>query len=375
MNPQYFPQGVAEEEFFCNRENERQLIKNSVASHEHLVLVAPRRYGKTSLIAKVLRENSFIGISIDLFFVLNQSEVTKIIADAVSQLINKMLPKSTTVAKKIVDTLAKLNPKISFNFLGNRLEINLKQHAEKNISELLIMLDQFAIKSQTQCVIAFDEFQQIGDLKENHAIEASIRHAVERSKAITYIFCGSNRHLLNEMFSDKTRPLYHLCDLMTLNRIHADSYRNFLNELSTEKWGESLTDEVINEIINITECHPYYVNTLCRRLWRNEHPPQIANILTTWEDYIEQQSSWIINDFSRLTLTQRKLLTALALFPTIEPHSDIFSTFAKITVSTIQKTLQTLQKLDLIYKDHNNYYQVLDPAIKYFLRQHVSNSD
>ncbi len=69
MNQQYFPQGVAEEEFFCNREKERQLIKSSIASHEHLVLVATRRYGKTSLIAKVLRENRFIGISIDLFFV------------------------------------------------------------------------------------------------------------------------------------------------------------------------------------------------------------------------------------------------------------------------------------------------------------------
>ncbi len=282
-----------------------------------------------------------------------------------------MLPKSTTVARKIVDTLATLNPKISFNFLGNRLEISLKQHAEKNISELLIMLDQFATKSQTQCVIAFDEFQQIGELKENHTIETSIRNAVERSKSITYIFCGSNRHLLNEMFSDKTRPLYHLCDLMTLNRIQADSYRTFLNELSTQKWGQMLTDDVINEIINITECHPYYVNTLCRGLWRNEHPPQISNILTTWDNYIEQQSSWIISDFSRLTLIQRKLLTALALSPTIEPHSEAFSTFAKITASTIQKTLQVLQKLDLIYQDHNNYYQVLDPAIKYFICQHL----
>ncbi len=371
MNQQYFPQGIAEEEFFCNREKERSLIKNSIASHEHLVLVAPRRYGKTSLIAKVLSENSFIGISIDLFFVLNQSEVNKVIAEGVSQLINKMLPKSTVVVRKIVNTLAELNPKISFNLLGNRVEINLKPYADKNISELLIMLDQFATKSKNRCVIAFDEFQQIGELKENHMIEASVRHAVERSKSITYIFCGSNRHLLNEMFSDKNRPLYHLCDLMVLNRIHAESYSIFLNHLATQKWGCSLTEEVVNEIINITECHPYYVNTLCRRLWRNEHPPKIENIVTIWENYIEQQSSWIISDFSRLTLVQRKLLSSLAISPTKEPYGQIFSTFAKISASTIQNTLQVLQKLDLIYQDHNDFYQVLDPAIKYFIRQHL----
>jgi len=92
MIQRYFPQGVAEEEFFCNREKERKLISDSILSHEHLVLVAPRRYGKTSLIAQVLRENDFPGISIDLFFVLSQGEVTHVIADSVSQLINQMLP-------------------------------------------------------------------------------------------------------------------------------------------------------------------------------------------------------------------------------------------------------------------------------------------
>lgn len=371
MKQLYFPQGIAEEEFFCNREKERRLISDSIKSHEHIVLVAPRRYGKTSLIAQVLRENNFPGISIDLFFVLNQSEVTRIIADGISQIISKMLPKSVTLARKIVDTLATLNPKISFNLLGSRLEINLKQTAEKSISELLLMLDQFATKSQTQCVVAFDEFQQIGELKENHAVEASIRHAVERSKYITYIFCGSNRHLLNEMFSDKTRPLYHLCDLLTLDRIEAASYKTFLNKLSTTRWKHTIKDEVINEIISITECHPYYVNAVCRRLWRSEYPPQTADVSVIWENYIAQQSSWIVNDLSRLTLVQRKLLTALALSPTIEPHSEAFSILAKMTSSTIQKTLQILQKLDLVYQDNKNYYQVLDPAIKYFIRQHL----
>ncbi|MBP9742451.1 MAG: ATP-binding protein [Burkholderiales bacterium] len=366
----YFPQGLAEEEFFCNREKERNLISKSILSHEHLVLVAPRRYGKTSLIAQVLRENNFPGINIDLFFVLSQGEVSRIISDSVAQLINKMLPKSSAVTKKVVDTLAMLNPKVSFNLLGQKLEINVKQSTtEKNISELLLILDQFAIKFETPCVIAFDEFQQIGELKENHTIEASIRHAVERSKNVSYIFCGSNRHLLNEMFSDRTRPLYHLCDLMTINRIGAESYKTFLNDLSKSRWKQLIMEDVLDEILNITECHPYYVNALCRRLWSNEAPPKIVDVVTTWENYVAQQSSWIIGDFSRLTLTQRKLLTALVLYPTSEPHGEMFSMVAKMTPSTIQKTLQILHRMDLVYQDCKNQYKVLDPAVAYFIRQ------
>jgi len=370
MIQRYFPQGVAEEEFFCNREKERKLISNSILSHEHIVLVAPRRYGKTSLIAQVLRENDFPGINIDFFFVLSQSEVTKIIAESVSQLINQMLPKSIVAARRIIDTLAQLNPKLIFNLLGQKVEINVKQTTEKSISELLLVLDQFAAKSKVSCVVAFDEFQQIGELKENHAIEASIRHAVERSKYVSYIFCGSNRHLLNEMFSDKNRPLYHLCDLMVLNRISPESYETFLNKLAKSKWNQLILQEVISEIIDITECHPYYINALCRRLWRNDTVPQVSDVLKTWDSYVDQQSSWIISDFSRLTLIQRKLLTALALYPSEEPHGEKFAKFAKMGTSTIQKTLQILQRMDLIYQDQKNFYRVLDPAIAYFIRQH-----
>src|SRR3990167_8326572 len=128
----YFPQGVATDTSFCNREKERVALKSCIEMHEHVVIVAPRRYGKTSLITQVLRENDFPGISIDLFFVLSQVEVGRIIADGVSQLINEMLPKSSSVTRKIINALTILNPKVSFNLLGQKLEINIKQQPEKN---------------------------------------------------------------------------------------------------------------------------------------------------------------------------------------------------------------------------------------------------
>ena len=68
------------------------------------------------------------------------------------------------------------------------MEISTKQTTEKSIAELLLALDQFAENAKKTCAVVFDEFQQIGELKENHAIEASIRHAVERSRYVSYIF-------------------------------------------------------------------------------------------------------------------------------------------------------------------------------------------
>ena len=255
------------------------------------------------------------------------------------------------------------------NFFGQKLEISTRQTTEKTISELLLTLDYFAVKLKKTCVVVLDEFQQIGELKENHAIEAAIRHAVERSQNVSYIFLGSKRNLLNEMFSDKSRPLYHLCDLMPLDRIAHSHYRNFLNKQSNKKWKIQLDDDVITEILFLTENHPYYVNALCRRLWHNEKTPKLSEVRNGWGNYVNKQSAWIMNDFSSLTLNRRKVMTALAFQATNEPQGMEFSAITGLSPSGIKKCLTHLERHDYIYKDQKGFYRIFDPAIGYFIRE------
>ncbi len=308
----------------------------------------------------------------DLFFVLTQAEVTKIITENVSKIISDLLPKTKSACQKIVDSITTLNPKLTVSILGQKVQISTKQTTEKTIPELLLALDQVCQKMQKTCVVVFDEFQQIGELKENHAIEAAIRHAVERSSWVSYIFCGSKRHLLNEMFSDKSRPLYHLCDLMTVNRIDEASYQKFLNKMAKSKWKRSLDEDVTSEILLLTENHPYYVNALCRRLWRSDAMITLANIRHVWDNYVMQQGVWIADDLSRLTLNRRKVITALSYQATNEPQGQAFSERVGLNPSGIKKALMDLTKLDMIYQGENGYHRVLDPAVSYFLRKHSS---
>jgi len=122
----YFPQGIATNSSFCNREKERINLKYSIEVHEHVVLVAPRRYGKTSLITQALKESSFPGINIDFFFVLTQAEVSKTITEGVSKIISALLPKTKMACNKLINSIAALNPKLTFNLLGQK--INGKNH-------------------------------------------------------------------------------------------------------------------------------------------------------------------------------------------------------------------------------------------------------
>ena len=282
----------------------------------------------------------------DFFFVLTQEEVCKTIIEGVSQMISSLLPKTKAICNKLIDSVMALNPKINITLLGQKIEISTKQTTEKSISELLLTLDNFAGKANKSCVVVFDEFQQVGQLKENHAVEAAIRHAVERSQHVSYIFCGSNRHLLNEMFSDKSRPLYHLCDLMTIDRISAECYRPFMNKMAQKRWKTTLSNDVVNEIIHLAENHPYHVNALCRRLWRGNEIPSLADVRHAWDIYVNQQATWISNDLTRMTLNRKKVLTALAYQPSNELQGHDFTGRVGLNPSGVKKCITDLLKFD-----------------------------
>ncbi|MCF6766670.1 ATP-binding protein [Thiotrichales bacterium 19S3-7] len=366
---QWFPQGIATGKAFCNRLNERSMLKKNIEAHENIVLVAPRRYGKTSLVTQVLHESKIAGAHLDFFFVLSQEDVTKVISEGVSKIASELVSSAENKLIKIVNKLREYQPKLMFNVFGTKIEINSKQVSDKSISEMLLSLDHLAQETEKSCVLIFDEFQQIGQLTENHAVEAAIRHAVERSNHVSYIFCGSIRHLLNEMFSSKNRPLYHLCDLMEIYRISKDSYFQFLQNAAISEWGITLANDVIDEILELTEHHPYYVNALCRKVWCEDKAPTLSSIQRAWIDFTDKQSSWIAQDLSQLSLTRRKLLFALALNPTSEPLGQSFVQKTKLGTSTVQKSLDALMKLDLIYRDEKQQYRVLDPCVAYFIRE------
>ena len=368
MGNSYFPQGIATDNAFCNRVAERKLLKNYISSHEHVVLIGPRRYGKTSLLMQVLKENNLPGMRIDFFFVLSQQEAAKLLAEGVSKIMSSLLPKSKKSCEAIIDKVRAFNPKLTINFWGQSLEIGIKQKTDKSISELLLALDYFASQANTSCVLVLDEFQQIAELKENHAIEASIRHAVEQSQNVSYIFCGSKRHMLTEMFSNKNRPLYHLCELMNIERISTSCYEEFIANMAQERWSGAITNDAILEIINLTENHPYYVNALCRHLWHDEKIPDMSRVITCWQDFVTKQSPWIVSDISALTLNKKRVLFALANEPTSEPQGQAFSKSSGINPSSIKSSIDSLLNADMIYLNKNKQYVVLDPAVAYFIR-------
>lgn len=364
-----FPQGHAVGEAFCNRISERKQLKRSFLSNEHTVLVAPRRYGKSSLIKQVLIDTKLPGKIIDLLPATNVYFVHRAMKTSVSELLNEIAPKTRQAKQKLLDFIRNLHPKLTLSLLGQHLEISTSQAPETSIIDLLVGLNTAAEKLRKRVVVCFDEFQQVGLLKNHHSIEAAVRHAAESSTYVTYVFSGSSRHLLSQMFNTKSRPLYHLCDLVRLERIEENTYLAILHSRAVARWESNINKEVIKEILSLTKCHAYYVNALCRSLWKQKQNLSLAMVQKTWFNYIEVQAPWIADDLSRLSPNQRNILAAIAYSHVAEPFSQSFSNKVKISTSSIKKSLNILLRDDLIFKDETGHYRVLDPAINTYLHR------
>ena len=368
----YFSTGIVTGGSFCNREKEREYLKRRFEQNAHVVLMSPRRYGKSSLIAQFTLDQQVPYISVDLLPATSGKYVKNAIVDGVTQVINTLMPNLKFAKQKLMNCFARMNPVIELSVLGQKLKLNPDEKTyEETIMKLLLSLDEAAKLLKQPIIFVIDEFQQIATLEESHSLEASIRHAVERSKHVFYIFSGSNRTLLEEMFKDKNRPLYHLCDEMKLNRIAKQFYAPFIKKAAQKRWKKELPQESMEMIFSATERHPYYLNRLCRMLWDDISPPTAETIESTWLEYVEvQKADWISESISQLTAKQRAILAGLAKAPEKEPMGRDFSNKLMLASSSIQRILSGLLKKDYIYKDQEDgCYHVLNPAIKTVLAQ------
>lgn len=365
-----FPPGIAEGESFCNRVIERNLLAENIVGMNHVVIMAPRRYGKSSLLNYVIQENKIPYIWIDFLSIATKEDVAEKITKGAKQLLLQLSPELKKIQHQAKNFVKSLAPELSLNAMGQSVTFHFGNDSKITMDDTLLQLDEYAQRMGKKAVIVMDEFQQIGELKENAEIEALIRHAVERSKNITYLFSGSNRHLLQEMFGESARPLYRLCQPMSIDRIHTKDYIAFINKAAHAKWGRSIAPNCLECILMLTEQHPFYVNALCHKLWQNKAIPSLEMTQMAWDWYINTYKSMITSDILNLSTNQKKIIQALSRQPENEPYSASFCAKTKVSLSSVKQSLESLIKKDMVYLNTEKRYCLVDPALRYYLVTH-----
>jgi uncharacterized protein len=370
----HFPLDIAFDDAFFNRLSEKKRLKDNILTNTHTMITSPRRYGKTSLVLKVLDELDEVGsASMDMMVASDTERMKNVILDGIGKAISTIVSGKSKLIELVRKTFIPFNTIETIELSG--LSIRFYPYSAKAphliVLEALQRLEVLAEKLNKRVVLFFDEYQYVLEIKNALDFEASLRSFAQAAKQVVCVFSGSNRHMLQEVFSDRSRPFYNMCDHLLLGRISAQDYSKHLLKLSESQWHEKLDDNTLQTILEITARHSYYVNALCRRLWKSETLPDVNLVMSEWKQLALEKHYEINSDFEKLTPIQRTILIELAQEPFEHPTSKDVVKRLNASLSGINHAMEGLLERDYIYQTESGIYHVLNPLMEYVLRHKV----
>lgn len=373
-----FPLGIASGEAFIGRHQEIKRLGINIQRRVHTLLLSPRRYGKTSLVRKVLSIESYPWIEIDFFIAQNEFSIEQKFLKGVQTLISQ-IDTAEHWMNGLINYFKNANKTWTVGIRGVQLELIPENHKDipENILEALNALEYVLNKKKKLAVIFLDEFQEMANVPNSLAIEGAIRHFAQSSRQVVFVFSGSSRHMLKHLFSDKTRPLFALCDEINLERIPAEEYRTYINKVARKTWKKNLSEDAFDQIMQLTECHPKYVYNLCMRVW--EHYAEMNRIPTgedikeIWEKLLNEKLKDLREILAKRSAGQIKILSYIALGNISELTGQLAQSKLGMSSSAIVQSLQILDRDDYVEKLTDNSYQIIDPLLKATLMQYGSD--
>ncbi len=362
----YFPTKLAKGYAFCNRKIELTRLKHDIDTVAPALIISPRRYGKTSLSLRAFEQLKISYVQVDLYKAFCEEDIERYILNGIGVLLGKL----ETAPKKLItlagEFFSNIHINVSIEKEGLKLDFSKRNKSPvDNILNALEKLHELAKKRKQKVILYLDEFQSVGEVCSNHAIEAAIREVAQKSEYICFVFSGSDRHLIEQMFNDKKKPFYNLCDVISLDRISETDYVAYLQKASKARWANTLLQKTIDEIIRCTERHAYYLNKLCSLLWLQDQPT-LNCVRTTWDSFVIENKSAVERELALLTINHRKILTHIAKRDGVkEPFGKLFLSQINMSNSSAARAMKLLIDKDYIFiSPDTNEHRVLDPLMR-----------
>ena len=368
MNPFLYGTIVRSNSFY-DRNEECTRIINTLSGGNNIVLYAPRRYGKTSLVFRVieqLEKAGYICVYFDMMSVFSLESFVKLYSKALSAKqsnLNKFAQMVSSIIKSIRPVLTFSDdgtPEMTIDFANTTVD-------EIMISQLLDIPEMMAGKNN-RVMVFFDEFQEVKKLKEIN-FEGLLRSKIQQQQKTNYLFFGSKTHLLREMFNNKKKAFYNSASQMTIGSLPVDETINFL-QVKFSQSNICIDDDTAKYLIKVAANIPYYIQFLASELWQNT----ITSDTIITKDMVDEsvkkviaiKSDFYMEHFEYRSQSQKQLLKAL-----IYEGKNIYSAayikkYRLPAVGTLQRAVKKLMN-DGIIDRKGKEYCISDPFFKMYL--------
>ena len=355
-NP-FVNQGYISPEYFCDREQETELMLNHFGNGRNITLVSPRRIGKTGLIKNLFyeierRDKSAICLYLDIFATKNLQDFTEMFGSVV---LNGFARKEKSFLQKATALLGSLRPVFSSDPYTGMPKVTIT--VDPSRSQLTIQqIFELLSTSRRDIYIAIDEFQQIANYPET-GTEALLRSHIQFVGNVHFVFAGSKFRLMAEMFGSPQRPFFQSTEMMDLKPLDREVYYEFANRFFLKKRG-SLDHDTFMQLYDRFEGHTWYIQSVLNRLYDTcLHVKSIADVNRETVHLVDSRSPQYESLAQFLSSNQFNLLKAIASEGVVkEPTGGRFIRQHNLaSASMVQSALRGLLEKEMVYRMPGGY--------------------
>lgn len=361
-NP-FIVSGYVSADYFCDREAETEELTKALVNGRNTVIVSPRRMGKTGLIEHCFHQEE-IAQDYHTFFVdiYATGSLKELVFMLGKHIFDTLKPKGKKFVEGFFAAIGSLRPAFKLDAVTGDpvfdIGIGEIRRPEASLEELFSYLES----ADKPCLVAIDEFQQIARYPEKN-VEAVLRTHIQKCTNTTFVFAGSQRHMMQNIFFSASRPFYQSASFLNLAPIGEEPYRRFVQR-HFRQVGKGISDEIIARIYRLFEGHTWYMQTLLNRLYEQTDKGEeitLAEADTVLHATVDAQQTVYQNMVAMLSERQKELLFAIGKEGRASEitSADFIARHGLYSSSSVQSAARQLLDKEFVTKE-GSIYQVYD---------------
>lgn len=351
--------GKIEREYFCDRVVESKAIQKAINNGNNLVLISPRRMGKTGLVRYCydfeFEKDEYYTFFIDILHTTSLQEFTYLLGRKIYETV---LPKSKKMMTAFIHTLKSISGQFGFDPISNTPTFDLSLgdiiRPELTLEEIFYYLEH----ADRPCIVTFDEFQQIAKYPEKN-VEALLRTHIQNMSNCQFIFAGSEYHIMQEMFISAAHPFYNSADILELKPIEEEVYADFVTTWM-QRYDRSIESEMIHLVYQLFRGNTYGMQKTFNEVFALMSDGEVCTkevITEAINNIVDSKEPLFQELLSTIPEKQKPLLYAIAADGEVEkPTSAAFIKRHKLSsASAVQYAAKQLISSGVITKLHGKY--------------------
>lgn len=372
INP-FLTVGYAGADYFCDRVEETEKLTSLLINGNNVALISPRRMGKTGLIYHCFQQkkisckfNTFV---VDIYATKSLGEF---VYEMGRQIVNALKPRGKKAIERFLGVVKSLKHGVTFDIQGMptwSLQFGDIQAPQITLDEIFNYIEN----AEKPSLVAIDEFQSVSSYPEKN-VEATLRTYVQRCNKARFIFSGSQRSMMSEMFASAARPFYQSVSIFNLDTIPEEKYKEFIH-WHFKKAGKQISDETLHETYRRFDGVTWYIQKIMNYLYSNadkKTPVNVLDLENAVDSIVRENADAYGSLLYLISPSQKSLLLAIAQEGLAREITgkNFIKRYSLASASSVQKAILSLQEKQLVTNDLGTY-EVYDKFMALWLKKQI----